>query len=145
MSLNWRSASRANLAHVPLDDRQVYDRNPRSLIGTVAAAGLSVGLVSRAHGDLRLGLAPFVQLAESVGAVAMLNPCARRRAGPRFRCRALGRRVSKSVAKPRPRVSCRWTPDPEHLPGDNGIWRTLRPELSFLRIPGPTWAPPLTT
>jgi hypothetical protein len=28
--------------------------------------------------------------------------------------------------------------DPEHLPGDNKIWRTIKHELAFLRIPGPT-------
>ena len=28
--------------------------------------------------------------------------------------------------------------DPEKLPGDNRIWRTVKHELAFLRIPGPT-------
>ena len=28
--------------------------------------------------------------------------------------------------------------DPEHLPGDNRVWRTVKHELSFLHIPGPT-------
>lgn len=28
--------------------------------------------------------------------------------------------------------------DPEKLPGDNKVWRTLKHELSFLHIPGPT-------
>lgn len=29
--------------------------------------------------------------------------------------------------------------DPEHLPGDNKVWKTVKHELSFLRIPGPTF------
>jgi hypothetical protein len=28
--------------------------------------------------------------------------------------------------------------DPEQLPGDNKIWRTIKHELAFIRIPGPT-------
>ena len=29
--------------------------------------------------------------------------------------------------------------DPEHLPGENKVWKTVKHELSFLRIPGPTF------
>jgi len=28
--------------------------------------------------------------------------------------------------------------DPEKLPGDNKVWRTIKHELAFFRIPGPT-------
>jgi hypothetical protein len=51
------------------------ERFGRSLIGTVAAGGVSVAGVSQTHGNLRIGLTPFVQLAEGVGAAAMLSPC----------------------------------------------------------------------
>lgn len=47
----------------------------RSLIGTLAAGGVSVAGVSQTHGNLRIGLTPLVQLAEGVGAAAMLSPC----------------------------------------------------------------------
>jgi Predicted periplasmic lipoprotein (DUF2279) len=69
-------------AHSPnMSSCSLAERYGRSLIGTVAGAGIGVAAVSRAHGDLRLGLAPFVQLAEGLSAAAMLNPCAQRRAG----------------------------------------------------------------
>lgn len=69
-------------AHSPnMSSCSMAERYGRSLIGTVAGAGIGVAAVSRAHGDLRLGLAPFVQLVEGLGAAAMLNPCAQRRAG----------------------------------------------------------------
>ncbi|GAC1410913.1 MAG: hypothetical protein NVSMB53_05770 [Gemmatimonadaceae bacterium] len=47
----------------------------RSFIGTLAGAALGVAGVSRAHGDLRIGLSPLVQAAESFGAAGMLIPC----------------------------------------------------------------------
>jgi hypothetical protein len=51
------------------------ERFGRSLIGTLAGGGVSVAAVSQTHGDLRIGLTPLVQLAEGVGAAAMLSPC----------------------------------------------------------------------
>ena len=51
------------------------ERFARSLIGTIAGGGISVAGVSRAHGNLRIGLTPVVQLAEGLGAAAMLSPC----------------------------------------------------------------------
>jgi hypothetical protein len=51
------------------------ERFGRSLLGTLAGAGIGVAGVSRAHGNLRIGLSPLVQLAEGVGAAAMLAPC----------------------------------------------------------------------
>jgi len=51
------------------------ERFGRSLIGSAAGAGVGVAGVSRAHGNLRIGLSPLVQLAEGVGAAAMLGPC----------------------------------------------------------------------
>ena len=47
----------------------------RALIGTLAGGGIGVGVVSRTHGNLRIGMAPLVQLAGGVGAAAMLSPC----------------------------------------------------------------------
>jgi hypothetical protein len=51
------------------------ERYARSFIGTIGGAGISVAAVSRAHGNLRIGLSPLVQLAEGLGSAAMLNPC----------------------------------------------------------------------
>ena len=51
------------------------ERFARSLLGTLAGGGISVAGVSRTHGNLRIGLTPVVQLAEGVGAAAMLSPC----------------------------------------------------------------------
>ena len=51
------------------------ERFGRSLIGTLAAGGVSVAGVSQTHGNLRIGLTPFVQLAEGMGGAAMLSPC----------------------------------------------------------------------
>ena len=51
------------------------ERFGRSLIGTLAGGGISVAAVSRAHGNLRIGLTPLVQLAEGVGAAGMLSGC----------------------------------------------------------------------
>jgi hypothetical protein len=45
------------------------------LLGTLAGGGISVAAVSQTHGNLRIGLTPLVQLAEGVGAAAMLSPC----------------------------------------------------------------------
>jgi hypothetical protein len=41
----------------------------------LGGAGVSVAGVSRTHGNLRIGLTPLVQLAESGAAAAMLSPC----------------------------------------------------------------------
>jgi len=51
------------------------ERFGRSLMGTLAGGGVTVAAVSQAHGNLRIGLTPLVQLAEGVGAAAMLSPC----------------------------------------------------------------------
>ncbi len=51
------------------------ERFGRSLLGTLAGGGISVAAVSQTHGNLRIGLTPLVQLAEGVGAAAMLSPC----------------------------------------------------------------------
>jgi Predicted periplasmic lipoprotein (DUF2279) len=51
------------------------ERFGRSLLGTLAGGGISVAGVSQTHGNLRIGLTPFVQLAEGLGAAAMLSPC----------------------------------------------------------------------
>jgi Predicted periplasmic lipoprotein (DUF2279) len=51
------------------------ERFGRGLIGSLAGAGVGVAGVSQAHGNLRIGLSPLVQLAEGVGAAAMLGPC----------------------------------------------------------------------
>jgi hypothetical protein len=51
------------------------ERFGRSLMGTLAGGGVSVAAVSQTRGNLRIGLTPFVQLAEGVGAAAMLSPC----------------------------------------------------------------------
>jgi hypothetical protein len=51
------------------------ERFGRSLLGTLAGGGVSVAGVSQTHGNLRIGLTPFVQLAEGMGAAAMLSPC----------------------------------------------------------------------
>ena len=51
------------------------ERFGRSLLGTLAGGGISVAGVSQTHGNLRIGLTPLVQLAEGVGAAAMLSPC----------------------------------------------------------------------
>jgi len=47
----------------------------RSLIGTLGGGGIAVAGVSQTHGNLRIGLTPLVQLAEGVGAAAMLSGC----------------------------------------------------------------------
>ncbi len=51
------------------------ERFARSLIGAIAGGGISVAGVSQTHGNLRIGLTPVVQLAEGVGAAAMLSQC----------------------------------------------------------------------
>jgi hypothetical protein len=51
------------------------ERFGRSLMGTLAGGGVTVAAVSQTHGNLRIGLTPLVQLAEGVGAAAMLSPC----------------------------------------------------------------------
>ena len=51
------------------------ERFGRSLAGTIAGAGLGAGLVSRTHGNLRIGLTPLVQVLEGVGSAALLSPC----------------------------------------------------------------------
>ena len=51
------------------------ERFGRSLIGTLVGGGISVAGVSQTHGNLRIGLTPLVQLAEGVGAAAMLSGC----------------------------------------------------------------------
>jgi Predicted periplasmic lipoprotein (DUF2279) len=51
------------------------ERLGRALIGALAGAGIGVAGVSRAHGNLRIGLSPLVQLAEGAGSAAMLGPC----------------------------------------------------------------------
>lgn len=71
-----------------LSSCSLAERYGRSFIGTMAGAGISVSAVSRAHGNLRIGLSPLVQLAEGLGSAAMLNSCQRARtfddAGVRF-------------------------------------------------------------
>jgi len=46
--------------------------------------------------------------------------------------------VTGGALRARRRIFVSLDLDPEHLPGDNKIWRTIKHELSFLRIPGPT-------
>jgi hypothetical protein len=53
------------------------ERFSRAMVGTLAGAGVGTGAVSRTHGYLRIGLSPLVQVAEGVGASAMLSPCDR--------------------------------------------------------------------
>lgn len=57
------------------------ERFGRALIGTLAGAGAGTAAVSTTHGYLRIGLSPVVQVAEAVGASAMLNPCSHRALG----------------------------------------------------------------
>lgn len=47
----------------------------KSLIGTVIGGGIGIAGVSRTHGNLRIGLTPFVQLASSAGATAVISSC----------------------------------------------------------------------
>lgn len=51
------------------------DRFARSLLGAIGGGGISVAGLSRTRGNLRIGLTPVVQVAEGLGAAAMLSPC----------------------------------------------------------------------
>ena len=51
------------------------ERFGRALLGSLAGAGVGLAAVSRAHGNLRIGLSPLVQVAQGLGAAAMLGPC----------------------------------------------------------------------
>ena len=53
------------------------ERYGRSFFGSVAGAGIGVAAVSRAHGNLRIGLSPLVQVASAFGAATMVSPCFR--------------------------------------------------------------------
>jgi len=53
------------------------ERFGRALAGTLAGAGLGTAAVSTTHGFVRIGLSPVVQLAEGIGAAAMLHHCDR--------------------------------------------------------------------
>lgn len=51
------------------------ERIGRALVGTLGGAGLGLAVVSRAQGNLRIGLSPLVQLAQALGAAELLEPC----------------------------------------------------------------------
>jgi Predicted periplasmic lipoprotein (DUF2279) len=82
------------------------ERFGRALAGSLAGAGLGTAAVATTHGFVRIGLSPMVQLAEGIGAAAMLNPCDPTRTGApdsaalnfEQQCRAPGRALARDAA-----------------------------------------------